>query len=381
MGSTNDLIINISALYRFAQKFFDKNLAPFNLGSGQFIYLMEIYEHEGISMQRLTDIIGMDKGTTTKSIKKLLDEGYIDIRADDQDKRVKRMYVTDKTAKIINDLYRIRTEFTSQILKDRSDDEILGITAIFNRMTRNAEEIVPEENYSQIKIGGLQKLTLLDYPGEVACTIFTCGCNMKCPFCHNRDLVFIPENFAYTDPDDIIRFLEKRQGILEAVCITGGEPLLQTGILDFLAQIKALGFKVKVDTNGLFPEKLKEIVESGFVDYVAMDIKNSLPKYCVTAGLSESTAVTDRIRQSLDYLMSDPIDHEFRTTVVRQFHTKEDLLDIAEMIRGTDKYYLQQFVDSGRCIEKGYESYSKAEMEEFRDAVRAIIPNVELRGL
>ena len=381
MVSSNDLINNISALYRFSQKYFDKNLAPFNIGSGQIMYLLQIYEHEGISMQNLTDMIGMDKGTTTKSIKKLLDEGYIEIRSDEQDKRVKRMYATEKTGKIINDLYRIRTEFTSQILKNRSEDEILGITAIIDRMTRNAREVVPDEGYSHIKIGGLQKLTLLDYPGEVACTIFTCGCNMKCPFCHNRDLVFIPENFSYTDPDDVISFLEKRQGILEAVCITGGEPLLQPGITDFLKQVKDLGYKVKVDTNGLMPDKMRLIVESGYVDYIAMDIKNSLEKYCETAGLGESSAVTDRITESVRYLMTDPIDHEFRTTVVKQFHTKEDLLSIAEMIRGTEKYFLQQFVDSGRCIEDGYEAYSKAEMEEFRDAVREIIPNVELRGL
>ncbi|MBQ9036658.1 MAG: anaerobic ribonucleoside-triphosphate reductase activating protein [Erysipelotrichaceae bacterium] len=381
MNYQNDFLINISALYRYTQRYFDKNMAAFNIGSGQMIFLLLIYEHEGIAMQQLTDMADIDKGTTTKSIKKLVDEGYVEIRVDESDKRVKRLYTTKKATGIINDLYGFRNEFVNQLMKNLDEETIEREMRVMDTITRNAKEIVPDESYSQIKIAGLQKLTLLDYPGQVACTIFTAGCNMKCPFCHNRDLVFIPENFVPEDPDDIIEFLNKRKGIIDAVCITGGEPLLQAGLLDFLKQVKELGYKVKVDTNGLFPDRLKKIVESGYVDYVAMDIKNSIGKYGFTTGVSENDNLTKQIRKSINYLLSDVIDYEFRTTVVREFHSKEDLVEAARMIKGAKNYYLQQFVDSGRCIEAGFTAYSREEMLELQREVQKIIPNVQLRGV
>lgn len=381
MNYQNDFLINISALYRYTQRYFDKNMAGFNIGSGQMIFLLLIYEHEGITMQQLTDMADIDKGTTTKSIKKLVDEGYVEIKVDETDKRVKRVYTTKKAAGIINDLYGFRNEFVNQLMKNLDEETIEREMRVMDTITRNAKEIVPDESYSQIKIAGLQKLTLLDYPGQVACTIFTAGCNMKCPFCHNKDLVFIPENFVPEDPDDIIEFLNKRKGIIDAVCITGGEPMLQAGLLDFLKQVKELGYKVKVDTNGLFPDRLKKVVESGYVDYIAMDIKNSLDKYGQTTGIAENDNLTRQIRKSINYLLSDVIDYEFRTTVVREFHTKEDLVEAARMIKGAKNYYLQQFVDSGRCIEAGFTAYSKEEMLDIQKEIQKIIPNVQLRGV
>ena len=381
MNYQNDFLINVSALYRYTQKYFDKNMAVFNIGSGQMVFLLLIYEHEGISMQQLSEMADIDKGTTTKSIRKLIDENYVEIRTDDTDKRVKRIYTTKKAAGIINDLYRFRNDYVNQLMKNLDEETIDREIAVIQQITQNAREIVPDDSYSDIKIAGLQKLTLLDYPGQVACTIFTAGCNMKCPFCHNKDLVFIPENSTYEDPDDIIEFLARRKGIIDAVCITGGEPTLQSGLLDFLRQIKELGYKVKVDTNGLNPTRLKQIVESGYVDYIAMDIKNSLGKYAMTAGVIEADNLLKQVKKSINYLLSDVIDYEFRTTVVRQVHTKEDLIEIAKMIKGAKHYYLQQFVDSGRCIEEGFTAYSKEEMQELCDEVRKIIPDVQLRGV
>lgn len=381
MNYQNDFLINVSALYRYTQKYFDKNMAVFNIGSGQMVFLLLIYEHEGISMQQLSEMADIDKGTTTKSIRKLIDENFVEIRTDENDKRVKRIYTTKKAAGIINDLYRFRNDYVNQLMKGLDEETINREIGVIEQITQNAREIVPDDSYSDIKIAGLQKLTLLDYPGQVACTIFTAGCNMKCPFCHNKDLVFIPENSTYEDPDDIIEFLAKRRGIIDAVCITGGEPTLQAGLIDFIRQIKEMGYKVKVDTNGLNPTRLKQIVESGYVDYIAMDVKNSLGKYALTAGVIEADNLQKQIKKSINYLLSDVIDYEFRTTVVRQFHTKEDLIEIARMIRGAKHYYLQQFVDSGRCIEEGFTAYSKDEMQELCDEVRKIIPEVQLRGV
>ena len=204
---------------------------------------------------------------------------------------------------------------------------------------------------------------------------------MKYPVCHNSDLVFIPENFEFYNPESIFEYLRKRQGTLDAVAITGGEPLLQPGLRDFIKEVRKLRFKVKLDTNGYYPDKLKKLVEEGLIDYVAMDVKAPLPKYPVTVGLPESGFHTEQIQESIRYLLSGAVDYEFRTTVVREFHTKEDLVAIAKMIKGCKHYYLQQFVDSGRCIEQGFSAYNREEMYELKEEVAKYIPEVELRGI
>ncbi len=232
-----------------------------------------------------------------------------------------------------------------------------------------------------MKIQGLQKLTLLDYPEKVACTIFTAGCNFRCPFCHNASLVLGTEPGSTYSENDIFSFLKKRQGILDGVCVSGGEPLLQEDIAMFLEKIKKLGFLVKLDTNGSFPKKLKELVKSGLVDYVAMDIKNSPKLYCRTAGIDEQEIIIKRIRESTEFLLESPVGYEFRTTVVKGYHTKECFEQIGLWIHGAEKYFLQLFVNSGELIDEVSTGYEKAEMEAFAEVVRPYIPNVELRGI
>lgn len=228
-------------------------------------------------------------------------------------------------------------------------------------------------------IQGLQKLTLLDYPGQVACTIFTAGCNFRCPFCHNASLVIDTYKNKTISEEEIFSFLKKRQGILDGVCVTGGEPLIQTGIEEFLGKIKEMGFKVKLDTNGSFPDKLMKIVETGLVDYVAMDIKNSPESYGKTIGI-EGYDIKN-IKRSVEYLMSGVVSYEFRTTVVRQFHQRADFESIAKWITGTENYFLQQFVDSGDLIQKGLSGYNKDIMEQALGVVKTTIPNAKLRGI
>ena len=378
MNNQNNFLINISVLYRYTQKYFDRHLAQYGIGSGQMIFLLLINEHEGITMQQLTLIADFDKGTTTKNLQRLVEQDYITIQTDDADKRVRRLYTTKKTRDIINNLYEIRNECCNQLMNGLDNEAVENQMQL---MTDNAHDIAPDESYNQLRLGGLQKLTLLDYPGHVSCTVFTAGCNMKCPFCHNRDLVFIPENFEFMSPESVFDLLRKRQGTLDAVAITGGEPLLQNGLRDFIIEIRNMGFKVKLDTNGYYPDKLRKLIEEGLLDYVAMDVKAPLSKYQATVGLPEISFRTDQIRKTIRYLMSDVVDYEFRTTVVRELHTKEDLTAIAKLIKGCKHYYLQQFVDSGRCIEQGYTSYTKEEMNELRDEVAKYVPVVELRGV
>ena len=228
-------------------------------------------------------------------------------------------------------------------------------------------------------ISGLQKLTLLDYPGKVACTVFTGGCNFRCPFCHNSALV-LPEQLSQdTDADEVLRFLRKRVGVLDGVAVTGGEPLLHPDIGDFLREVKGLGFLIKLDTNGSFPDRLIALVEKGLVDRVAMDIKNAPALYAKTAGRERFDL--DGVTRAKDFLLSGTVDCEFRTTVVKGLHTKESLLEAAEWIRGAKEYYLQQYKDSGAILDAdGLGAFDADEMHALADAVRDIVPGVQVRG-
>ena len=227
-------------------------------------------------------------------------------------------------------------------------------------------------------IKGFQKLTLLDYPGKTACTVFTGGCNYRCPFCHNAGLVtkmdteIIPEG-------EVFAHLKKRQGILDGVAVSGGEPLLQGDIEEFLAEIKKLGYQIKLDTNGSFPEKLKSIIDKGLCDYVAMDIKNSKERYPETIGIDKFDI--SLMEKSVDILMSSDVEFEFRTTVTKNFHTIKDIENIGEWVKGVKNFYLQNFVDSGNLIDSNVEGVSKEEMQEMLVAIKKYVPTAEIRGL
>lgn len=197
-----------------------------------------------------------------------------------------------------------------------------------------------------MEFGGFQKLTVLDYPEHVACILFTKGCNFRCPFCHNAVLVENKTEETYSE-EEILSFLNKRKGVLDGVDITGGEPLMHKDIGDFLKKVKALGYDIKIDTNGCYPERLKKLVGEGLVDYVAMDIKNTPEKYAMTAGVK---VPLEKIEESIDFLMSDAVDYEFRTTVTKEFHTPQDIEKIAKRISGAKRYFIQNFIDSGNIL-------------------------------
>ena len=225
-------------------------------------------------------------------------------------------------------------------------------------------------------IGGVQKMTMLDYPGKVACTIFTYGCNFRCPFCHNATLVIDEANLF--DKDEILAYINKRKGILDGVVVTGGEPLLQPDIMEFLAELKQTGLLVKLDTNGSYPERLEQIIEKGLVDYVAMDIKNCKEKYDLTTGVKIDIS---KIEKSVELLMQDRVDYEFRTTVVKELHKKEDFEKIGKWLIGAKRLFLQPFKDNENLIGENLSSHSKESLEEFKGILEKTIPQVELRGL
>lgn len=228
-------------------------------------------------------------------------------------------------------------------------------------------------------IHGLQKLTLLDFPGRVAATLFTGGCNFRCPFCHNATLVEHPEEAPLYQEEEILKFLSGRVGILDGVAITGGEPLMNKDIVGFIRKIKDMGFAVKLDTNGTYPDLLGELLDGHLVDYVAMDVKNCPEKYAETAGIAKLDL--SKIETSMKLLRESGVDYEFRTTVVREFHTLKDIEKIADWIAFAPRYFLQGFTDSGNLIGADLHPCEKELLTQMRDAARQKIAFCELRGV
>ncbi len=224
-------------------------------------------------------------------------------------------------------------------------------------------------------ISGLQKLTLLDYPGKTAAIIFTYGCNFRCPFCHNALLVTEKMQNAIPE-DEIFAFLKKRKGILDAVCITGGEPTLQKDLREFILKVRELGYCVKLDTNGTNPLLLDELLTDGLIDYVAMDIKNSPERYDETTGVKTDK---DNIMKSISVIKEKAPDYEFRTTITKELHSEKDIFAICEIIGKESKYYLQQFKDSGCLIRDGDTPWDIDEVKALNDRLLSLSFNTSIR--
>lgn len=227
--------------------------------------------------------------------------------------------------------------------------------------------------------GGLMKLTLLDYPEKVACTVFTRGCNLRCPFCHNATLVQGRDCMSLTE-EDVLSFLDKRKHVLEGMCLSGGEPLLNDVdcLLAFLRKVKAMGYAVKLDTNGTFPDKLRILVENGVVDYVAMDVKNCLQRYPETVGC---TLEIDKVVRSVEFLRTNVVPYEFRMTVTGNHHDSHSVLQLGQWLQGDSKLYLQKFVDSGDLIDNQTVGCDDDTMRAYQQILLPYLPNVKLRGM
>jgi len=229
-----------------------------------------------------------------------------------------------------------------------------------------------------LKIYGLQKMTLLDFPGHVACTAFLGGCDLRCPFCHNFELADGSAR-PVMDEEELFAFLEKRTGLLDGVAITGGEPCLHRDLPDLLRRIRTMGFKTKLDTNGFHPDLLRRILEEGLADYIAMDIKNSPAKYAETAGVRELDLAP--VRESVQMLLQQPASYEFRTTVVKEFHRAEDFEEIGRWIAGAGSYFLQCFTDRDTVPFGNLHAPAPEELEEYKKIMEKYVNTVQIRGV
>ena len=229
----------------------------------------------------------------------------------------------------------------------------------------------------EMVIGGLQKMTLLDYPGKVACTVFLPGCNLRCPYCHNSSLVLPPKIRDGFSLDQLLEFLQRRRGKLDGVCITGGEPTIHRDLPELIRKIRDLGFLIKLDTNGSNPGMLKQLAAQQMIDYVAMDIKNSPRLYGETCG---GISFLDAVSESLAFLKQGSVDYELRTTVCKPLHTEQSMEELAIWIQGARRYFLQNFADSGDLIGTGMHPFSQEELERFLTIARRYVPDARIRG-
>lgn len=227
-------------------------------------------------------------------------------------------------------------------------------------------------------ICGYEKFSMVDFDGKITCTVFTGGCNFRCPFCHNGALVIGDVKSGQIDCDEVFDYLQKRKGLVDAVSVTGGEPTLQSDLADFLRKVRDLGYQTKLDSNGLRPDVLRRIVEQDLVDYLAMDVKNSPEKYALTVGLEKIDL--GKINESIDLLKTCGVDHEFRTTVIKEFHTDEDMRAIAEWVKGAKRYVMQKYKDSEGCISHGYTPLEKDDVQRFATYFDGLVEKVDLRG-
>lgn len=226
---------------------------------------------------------------------------------------------------------------------------------------------------------GFQKVTLLDYPGKVACTAFLGGCNFRCPFCHNGTLVAAPNRYQTISDNEVLTHLHQKRKILDGICITGGEPLLYD-LVPFLEEVKKIGLPVKLDHNGTMPHKLADLINRQLIDYVAIDIKNSPQKYGQTVGIPNYDITP--ITETICLLRDGAVDYEFRTTVVKGLHDADDFPDIGKFIEGAKQYFLQQYVDSGDILcNNNFSSYTQLEMQQFADSIKPYVANVQVRGI
>lgn len=231
------------------------------------------------------------------------------------------------------------------------------------------------------KIVGFEKLSLVDFDSYVSCTIFISDCNFKCPFCHNSSLVLKDSNLNEIKKEEIFEYLKSRKNMIDAVCISGGEPTLYKGLFELIDDVKKIGFLVKLDTNGSNYEILKQLIDNKKIDYVAMDVKNGKGSYLDTIGLDKSNInCFNNVLKSIDFLKKSNIDYEFRTTLVEEFHKEEDICELKELVNGAKKLYLQKFVDRGTCIKNNLHEVSYEKALKYKKILEEEVQEVNLRG-
>lgn len=366
MQAQNDLLMDVSILYRTTQKYYDRMLQSYDLTYAQLPILLLIYENEGISMQNIAVKGQYDKGTITKNVQKLESLGYVQIVPSKKDKRLKELYSTDKTKQIVSKIYRIRRDWWNHIIKNIPYEQLNDFTNIYEVITENASQYANVEP-ERIQFFEMKKLSVQDYPNYLCTTLSTGGCNFRCPGCLKSDLVFLKEDVIPISNDLIKTHFEQRKGVIQAVCIRGGEPLMHEHLDDFLLYLKNKKYLIKIDTNGSFPNRLKEWVNRGLIDFVNVNIKNTPDKYKMSIGIEKVDI--SKIQETIDFLQKSNIDYQFVVDVIEEFHNLEDIQKIGKWLHGSKKIVLRTYEEKEGAVQKGLHGYPKEIMEDFAKSI------------
>ena len=373
MQAQNDLLMDVSILYRTTQKYYDRMLQPYSLTYAQLPILLLIYENEGISMQTIAVKGQYDKGTITKNVQKLVNLEYVQIIPSTKDKRQKELYTTDKTKQIVSNIYRIRRDWWNHIIKNVPFDKLNDFTDIYEVITENASQYANVEP-ERIQFFDMKKLSVQDYPNYLCSTLSTGGCNFRCPGCLKSDLIFLKEDVVPISNDLIKTHFEQRKGVIQAVCIRGGEPLMHEHLDDFLVFLKGKNYLIKIDTNGSFPDRLKDWVHRGLIDFVSVNIKNTPDKYTNSIGINNVDM--SKIQDTINFLMNGNVDYQFVVDVIEEFHDFDSIVSIGKWLHGAKKIILKTYFEKEGAVQSGLHGYSKDIMEEFANSIEGDFDSV-----
>lgn len=345
----SDLFMDSSILYRSTQKYFDKKLQDYHLTYAQLPVLIMVYENEGISLQEIAHQGVYDKGTITKNVQKLESLELIQVVVSKKDKRLKELYTTVKAVPIMIDIYNLRQNWWKQLNANIPTSEIDRFSKYFMELTDNAKSLA-DQSETKIQFYEHQKVSLVEYPDHVATILCTAGCNFQCSYCQRKDLVFLKQDKIEIPLIEIESYLEKRKGMIQAVCIRGGEPCMHPELVSFLGYVKSLGYKVLIETNGSYPETLHEWILDGLVDYVRLSIHNAPKHYGETVGIQPFSI--DNINKTIQILKQSSIEYDFYTLFNEQYHNFERLKVIAKWLKSDKEYVIKTDKDISEWIHK-----------------------------
>ena len=377
MEKQNDLLMDSSILYRSTQKYYDKMLQDLNLSYAQLPILIEIYENEGISLQQIVQVGGYDKGTVTKNVQKLNALGYISIQTSARDKRAKELYTTALTKKHISEIYGIRRDWWHHITQDLDANEIEVFSKFYQTLSTHARSYADLEQ-TNLQFYKLKKLSLSDYEGHLSCSLYTGGCNLKCPYCHSRDLVYLKENRYPIVTEKINEYLESHRKDLDGIYISGGEPLMHEGVVSFLKYTKTLNYNIKLHTNGMYYDRLHKIIHEKLVDSISLDIKNAPSAYAKTCGVEDIDI--NEIEKSLRLLKTSHIPFDLCVTLVNEFHNEKNIEELGQWIQGVHMVVLQPFQNNETTIDHSLHRPDEKQILKYKTILEKYVDTVKIRG-
>ncbi|MBM6831928.1 anaerobic ribonucleoside-triphosphate reductase activating protein [Faecalicoccus acidiformans] len=376
-SNSTDLLLDISILYRSTQKYYDKMLQSLSLTYAQLPILILIYEHEGISLQQIAYEGGYDKGTITKQVQKLQETGYIRVQSSKRDKRAKELYTTQKARSIMNKIYGIRASWWQHISASIPEEDMQKFSTFYKTMVVSAREFA-QKDQEDIVFFDHQKLNVEIDPGKMSTIVWTGGCNFRCPFCDRSQFIFLKEDSRVITGAKILQYLKKRQNVLDQLVITGGEPLMHAQLDPFLREAKKMGYQIRIEINGSYPQHLQDLIKAKLVDQVVMSLKNTPEKYGQSIGVDQTEI--QKIQRSVDILLHCDLDVRFTILPIKEFHSQKDLIEMISWLKDAASIELRTYHESMESIQKDLHGYTYQELQSLLPKLQEITPNIKLKG-